>query len=221
MLVLSIFPITSLADIDESMVVTLTDAANDICQSSSIEGHSTSVKAEGKISAEVNKILKSLVAVGGGLKGNVNEKKWNGVPQEDLVLAIKDSNNCKLKVLQMLLSKVEVSSNEAPKKERISSKYIPIDWNDNVARLRGRLEQDFSFKCAPNGRASSVWGTDVYTDDSKVCSAGVHAGLITVKDGGVVTLRIKPGEEYYIGSKRNGISSQKYGQFSSSYTFIE
>jgi hypothetical protein len=60
----------------------------------------------------------------------------------------------------------------------------------------------------------------VYTDDSKVCSAAVHKGLITLAAGGTVTIKILPGRATYLGSTRNGITSSSYGSWPGSYSFV-
>jgi hypothetical protein len=97
----------------------------------------------------------------------------------------------------------------------------PLKWGNSATSLRGRLEQDFTYNCPAGGRVGTVWGTRIYTDDSSVCSAAVHAGLITAKQGGVITIRIKPGESSYVGTKRNGVNSSDYGSFSGSYVFVK
>ena len=65
-----------------------------------------------------------------------------------------------------------------------------------------------------------VYGTDLYTDDTSVCSAAVHAGLITVATGGDVTIEIRPGAASYTGSTRHGVTSQDYDSWSGSYVFV-
>ena len=96
-----------------------------------------------------------------------------------------------------------------------------LGWNQTAVDLRGRLDQDFSYFCLPNGRVSSVWGTNIYTDDSSICSAAVHTGLITTKDGGTITIRIQPGESSYLGSTSNGVSSEDYGIWDGSFIFVD
>ncbi|ATB41290.1 protease B [Cystobacter fuscus] len=54
-----------------------------------------------------------------------------------------------------------------------------------------------------------VWGTDIYTDDSSVCHAAVHAGVITAS-GGIVNAVIAPAQLTYTGSTRNDITSNNY-----------
>jgi hypothetical protein len=75
------------------------------------------------------------------------------------------------------------------------------------------------FICRPNLPLQSVWGTDVYTDDSSICSAAVHAGVITLAQGGVVTIVIGAGQESFSGSTRNGVTSTAWAAHERSYTF--
>ena len=76
-----------------------------------------------------------------------------------------------------------------------------------------------SYACSPGGEFGTVWGTDVYTDDSSICTAGVHAGKITREQGGVVIVRVKPGQPVYVGTTRNGVTSSDYGEWSGSFVF--
>jgi LCCL domain/Cohesin domain len=87
--------------------------------------------------------------------------------------------------------------------------------------LRGRNGERFSFTCPPGGTISSrLWGTDLYTDDSSICTAAVHAGLITTARGGTVTIEIRPGASSYTGSPRNGVTSASWGSWDGSFVFI-
>jgi hypothetical protein len=63
----------------------------------------------------------------------------------------------------------------------------------------------------------SVWGSDVYTDDSSIGAAAVHAGLLSVGDFGFLKVTIMPGQARYEGSPRNGVASQNYGTFDGSF----
>ncbi|OUR89047.1 hypothetical protein A9Q81_22590 [Gammaproteobacteria bacterium 42_54_T18] len=97
---------------------------------------------------------------------------------------------------------------------------IDIDWKEGASEYDGRLEQDFSFKCHSGGKLERIWGTDFYTRDSSICTAAAHVGKISVKSGGIITIRIKSGVRKHRGSLRNGIKSESYGEMSSSYTFL-
>ena len=65
----------------------------------------------------------------------------------------------------------------------------------------------------------SVWGSDYYTDDSSLCRAAVHAGVIK-PSGGTVTVMREAGRPLYVGSRRNGIESSDYGAYSDSIRFV-
>ena len=93
-------------------------------------------------------------------------------------------------------------------------------WGTNATSRRGQGGQLFSYACPRGGSAGSVWGTDVYTDDSSVCTAAVHAGLITFAGGGTVTIQIRPGQSGYAGSTRNGVQSATYPAWAGSFAFV-
>jgi LCCL domain len=94
-----------------------------------------------------------------------------------------------------------------------------IDSNTNATNQRGKNGQQFSYTCPANITLNSVWGTDTYTDDSRICSAAIHAGKITQAGGGLVTIEIAPGQASYVGSSRNGVTSSNYGSWIGSYFF--
>jgi hypothetical protein len=68
------------------------------------------------------------------------------------------------------------------------------------------------------GNASGeVYGSDVYTDDSSVGAAAVHAGLVGVGDFAFVKVTLLPGQARYEGTSRYGVTSQAYGQWEGSF----
>jgi hypothetical protein len=87
-------------------------------------------------------------------------------------------------------------------------------------QLPGDIGAAFQVACPPGCESSGgLWGTDVYTADSGICRAGIHAGLIS-PGGGVVAVRLEPGHPAYRGSVRNGIQSSDYGQYGKSYVLF-
>jgi LCCL domain len=88
-----------------------------------------------------------------------------------------------------------------------------IDWQTSPLDLdlRGMNGERYAFRCPPGKPLPSrVAGSGPYTDDSSICTAAVHAGAIHAKDGGDVTIEIRPGQERYAGSDRNYIKSGDY-----------
>lgn len=94
-----------------------------------------------------------------------------------------------------------------------------IGWSDYAPQYRDQIDRRVTSICPAGGRLFRVFGTDVYTDDSSVCSAAVHAGVITAQTGGVVTIVIGAGLPAYQGSTRNGVTSGSYGAFRWSFSF--
>jgi hypothetical protein len=68
----------------------------------------------------------------------------------------------------------------------------------------------FRIRC-PSGCAGRdfVYGTDIYTDDSWICGASIHAGAIT-DAGGQVRVTIAAGQAVYVGSTRNGVTTDDW-----------
>ncbi|MEA3212007.1 MAG: hypothetical protein QOE70_5064 [Chthoniobacter sp.] len=63
---------------------------------------------------------------------------------------------------------------------------------------------------APHG---SLYGTDVYTSDSTLATAAVHAGVLRVGQTGIVKVTTIPSHQGYAGSTRNGITSSSWGSY--------
>lgn len=79
---------------------------------------------------------------------------------------------------------------------------------------------EFDFECPAGGTTEArVWGGDdgQYTDDSSICVAAVHAGVITVVDGGTVHVTTTEGLVSYGGSTANGVTSQSWGPWGVSF----
>ncbi len=106
------------------------------------------------------------------------------------------------------------------KKEETSEttdEITPILWTTSTTQFKGDDGQIYKFECPPNGVAGTIWGSDIYTGDSSICTAAVHAGLFTLEDGGIVTVEYRPGRKTYGSTERNGITSYTYGEYERSF----
>lgn len=65
-----------------------------------------------------------------------------------------------------------------------------------------------------------VWGTSIYTSDSAICRAALHAGAAPVS-GGRVRLQAEAGRQTYAGSMNNGVRSESYGPWARSFRFLD
>ncbi len=96
-----------------------------------------------------------------------------------------------------------------------------ISWTDDAQSHKGQNNRTFKYTLPPAGTEDSIWGTDIYTDDSSIGTAAVHAGLITFAAGGTVEIRILPGQSSYTGSTRNGVTSGDWDAWDGSFEFVD
>ena len=79
----------------------------------------------------------------------------------------------------------------------------------------------YTVSCAPNFSTGSIWGADTYTDDSNICTAAVHAGVITFGAGGPVTFKMTVGLSVWPGTTRNNVTSNYWGStWYNGYSFV-
>ncbi|MCC7542912.1 MAG: hypothetical protein IT379_42240 [Deltaproteobacteria bacterium] len=97
---------------------------------------------------------------------------------------------------------------------------MDVDWSADAASHRGEIGRRFQYECGASGVDGVVYGTDLYSDDSSVCTAAVHAGVITLDGGGAVTIEVAPGQSSYRASLRHGIQSTDYGEWPGSFRVL-
>ena len=94
-------------------------------------------------------------------------------------------------------------------------------WTANATRFRGQNGGRYRYICPGGGnRSGKLYGSNTYTDDSSICTAGVYAGLFEPADGGRVTIQIAAGQSSYVSATSNGIRSQAFGSWPGSFTVV-
>ena len=114
----------------------------------------------------------------------------------------------------------EVAGEPTPPVEG-SAETTPILWETSASAFKGTAGTTYNFQCPPDGTARPVFGSDVYTDYSSICTAAVHAGIITLKDGGIVTMEYRPGRNIYGSTVRHEVTSISTGEHSRSFVVSE
>ncbi len=94
-------------------------------------------------------------------------------------------------------------------------------WAETAVSHRGSAGATFTQDCPAGGTLGPVWGTDVYSDDSSICSAAVHAGRIIVGSGGPVLVFVQPARATYVGSARHGVTSLSRAASPGSFSFSQ
>jgi flagellar basal body-associated protein FliL len=98
-----------------------------------------------------------------------------------------------------------------------ANEVTPIAWNTSGATFKSDVGLTYKFQCPESGTPSAIWGSDIYTADSSICTAAVHAGIISLEKGGTVTIEFRPGRATYGSTVRNGITSNTFGEFARSF----
>ena len=97
---------------------------------------------------------------------------------------------------------------------------IAADTYTNARPFVGQPGRHLTFVCAGNVNWSQqIWGTDVYTDSSPICTAAVHAGVFKPGKPGLVTIVIGGKAPSFQSTTRNGAASLSYGAWHTTYTF--
>jgi hypothetical protein len=95
-----------------------------------------------------------------------------------------------------------------------------IQWNRDARLEHKNLGQKPSFRCPPNGKIDAIFGTEIYTYGSSICSAAVHAGLFSAVTGGDVTIKILGPHTGFEPSTRNGVAARAYRGTLEAFEFV-
>jgi hypothetical protein len=117
-----------------------------------------------------------------------------------------------------------------PEPERFDNFDFEMSWFVTPMTERENVGTRYVISCPPGqpprpplpGVAphAGVVGTDVYADASPICYAAVHVGVIHWTDGGDVVFEMRPGQDSYTGSERNGLATLDYGPWDGSFVII-
>lgn len=93
----------------------------------------------------------------------------------------------------------------------------PLPDPGNLGQYVKRIGESFYFDVV--GQTSgSVWGSEVYTYDSSLATAAVHAGVLKPGQRGIVKVTMVPSLESHMGSTQHGVTSANWGSYAASYT---
>jgi hypothetical protein len=101
-------------------------------------------------------------------------------------------------------------------KSLLDQGFLASDAPARIQDLCGTPGTTYYFRVS-GASDGSVWGTDVYTGDSALATAAVHAGAVTAGETAVVKVMVMPPLARYQGSVRHGVSSHDYGRFGTAY----
>jgi hypothetical protein len=104
-----------------------------------------------------------------------------------------------------------------PGRDRAPEKGSAAPDPGNLTGFQDLLGQTLYFRVT-GSTTGPVWGTDIYTTDSNLATAAVHAGVLSPGATGVVRVRMVGGLSAYAASTRNGVTSAAWTAFPCAYT---
>jgi hypothetical protein len=116
-----------------------------------------------------------------------------------------------MKVIQQLIAYLEDRGQLTP--GQIEQLVVKGYWGHytsaDLRALASKIGQSFFFLVTGEVHGP-LWGTDVYTSDSSLGLACVHAGLLQAGETGVVKVTMVPPIPIFQGSMRHGVTSQPW-----------
>jgi hypothetical protein len=90
----------------------------------------------------------------------------------------------------------------------------------NLASFYATVGQVLKFRVIGDSNGT-IWGTDVYTADSQLATAAVHAGVLQPGVNGVVKVKLVNPPAEFRGTGRNGVDSSAFGNYPKAYQFVK
>jgi hypothetical protein len=94
--------------------------------------------------------------------------------------------------------------------------FLAADAPQSMVQLCDTVGASYYFRVrgTPEG---PLWGTDIYTGDSSLGVAAVHAGLVKVDETAIVKVTVVAPLQQYQGSVRHGVASHNFGRYGTAY----
>jgi len=123
-----------------------------------------------------------------------------------------------MKVVQELVNYFDRRGELSQKQLRglLDQGFLAAEAPPNMLELCHDVGANYYFRVRGDTEGQ-VWGTDVYTGDSLLSVAAVHAGLVKPGDTAVVKVSVVPPLSQYPGSIRNNVKSHDFGRYGTAY----
>jgi hypothetical protein len=86
-------------------------------------------------------------------------------------------------------------------------------WRRTAVEFRGQIGEQVPYECPGPGVIGTIWGTGTYTDDSSICTAAVHSGVISLETGGDVLIEITGPQDTWPSTEANGVTSSEWPEW--------
>lgn len=123
-----------------------------------------------------------------------------------------------MKVIQELVAYFERRRklNPAQIDKLLRKGFLATDAPRTMQGLCDHVDETYYFRVQGEDNGP-VWGTDVYTGDSALGTAALHAGAVEDGEAAVVRVTVVAPLRTYAGSSRNGVTSRTFGPYGTAY----
>jgi hypothetical protein len=123
-----------------------------------------------------------------------------------------------MKVMQELVAYFDRRGKLSRKQIRslLDQGFLASDAPASIIDLCDQVGATYYFKVRGENQGT-LWGTDIYTGDSSLAIAAVHAGLVKPGDTAVVKVSVVAPLTQYQGSTRHGVTSHDFGRYGTAY----
>ena len=123
-----------------------------------------------------------------------------------------------MRVMQELVAYFDRQGRLSPRRMRrlLDQGFLATDAPPTMIDLCDRVGAVYYFRVTGE-TDGPLWGTDVYTGDSALAVAAVHAGLVEAGKSAIVRVTVAQPLKQYAGSTRNGVTSHDFGAFGTAY----
>jgi hypothetical protein len=116
-----------------------------------------------------------------------------------------------MKTIHQLIAYFEARGKLSRKqlRELVAKGYWGQHNGGDLRSLEKNIGESFFFQATGDTRGP-LWGTDIYTSDSNLGMACVHAGILKVGESGIVKVTMVTPIPVFSGSTRNGVTSSTW-----------
>jgi hypothetical protein len=123
-----------------------------------------------------------------------------------------------MKVIQELVAYFDRRGrlSKAQVRRLLEQGFLAADAPPNLVDLAQPVGATYYFRVT-GGSEGPCWGTDVYTGDSSIAVAAVHAGVVKAGASAIVKVESVAPPPDFKGSARHGVTSHDFGRYGSAY----
>lgn len=97
-------------------------------------------------------------------------------------------------------------------KKLLEQSFVASDAPGNMHGLCEQVGATYYFRVTGTTEGQ-LWGTDIYSGDSAIGAAAVHAGLLKPGQSKFLRVTVVTPPEAFPGTTRNGVTSTEYGRY--------